>query len=73
MSTIHCLASLQHVRCDALSLEGSRSALKLAGVSPFVILVGLSSVGTPVGLDDEVAEVGAVDSDPRPIEPLAYM
>jgi len=26
-----------------------------------------------VGLDDEVAEVGAVDSDVRPIEALAYM
>jgi len=26
-----------------------------------------------VDLDDEVAEVGAVDSDPMPIDPLAYM
>jgi hypothetical protein len=34
--------------------------------------MGLSSVGTLVGLD-EVAEVGAVDSDVRPIEALAYM
>jgi len=72
MSTIHRLHSC-NVQREALSLEGSRSAPKRARAHSFVNLMGLSSVGTLVGLDDEVAEVGAVDSDVRPIEALAYM